>query len=145
MKLKITKNLNSDEEICVNVHKETSLLDDLEKLVSSYNNELNLKGFYEDEIVPLSLSEIECFSVIDKKTFAITKDNKEYKINYRLYELESKLPSNFFRINKSAIANENYIKKFDASFSGNINCVFKSGYKDYVSRRCFSVIKRRFN
>ena len=52
---------------------------------------------------------------------------------------------NFFRINKSSLANEAALERFTSTYSGGINAVFTCGYEDYVSRRCFSVIKRRFN
>ena len=53
-------------------------------------------------------------------------------------------PSYFIRINKSTLANEHRIVRFDAAFSGGVDAVFRCGYRDYVSRRCFSQIRRRY-
>ena len=48
------------------------------------------------------------------------------------------------RINKSNIANEHRILKFETLIGGGVDAIFKCGYKDYVSRRCFKDIKRRY-
>ena len=59
--------------------------------------------------------------------------------------MEEILPSYFIRINKSALANEHRILRFDAVFSGGVDAVFQCGFKEYVSRRCFAEIKGRYN
>jgi DNA-binding LytR/AlgR family response regulator len=58
--------------------------------------------------------------------------------------LESILPTYFIRINKSTLANEHRIERFDAAFSGGVDAVFRCGYREYVSRRCFAEIRRRY-
>ena len=75
---------------------------------------------------------------------AIDTDGKQHLVKMRLYEIEQLLPNYFVRINKSAIANQSQIAKFKASFSGAVDVIFKCGHVDYVSRRCFSEIKRRY-
>ena len=101
-------------------------------------------GYREEEIRIMSFSEIECITVINRKVVAIDNSGKQYSIKERLRDLEDLLPSYFIRINKSTIANEHCIARFDAVFSGGVDAVFKCGYKDYVSRRCFSEIRRRY-
>ena len=59
-------------------------------------------------------------------------------------DLEEKLPSYFIRINKSALANEHRIQRFNTAFNGGVDVVFQCGYRDYVSRRCFAEIRRRY-
>ena len=97
--------------------------------------------FSEDETVILEIKNIECVTVIDNKVWAIT-ENGNYLIKNRLYEVEEKLPSSFIKINKSSVANINKIKKFISTYSGAVNIQFKSGYTDYISRRCLSLVKR---
>ena len=58
--------------------------------------------------------------------------------------MEEIMPSYFIRINKSALANEHRIERFDAAFSGGVDAVFRCGYREYVSRRCFAEIRRRY-
>ena len=69
----------------------------------------------------------------------------QYRIQDRLRDLECVLPSYFIRINKSALANEHHIERFDADFSGGVDAVFRCGYREYVSRRCFAEIRRRYD
>ena len=83
-------------------------------------------------------------SVEEGKTFVIDSSGKKFRVKMRLYEIEEILPSYFIRINKSAIANEKRLEHFSVGFSGAVDAVFKSGYKEYVSRRCFAEIKRRY-
>ena len=75
---------------------------------------------------------------------ALDSHKNRYVIKDTLRELEDILPSYFIRINKSALANEHRILRFDATFSGGVDAVFACGYKEYVSRRCFAQIKRRY-
>jgi DNA-binding LytR/AlgR family response regulator len=89
-------------------------------------------------------SEIDCISVNDRKTQVVSSSGKIYRINDSLSSIEQKLPSYFIRINKSSIANERRIKSFVSGFGGSVDAVFLCGFRDYVSRRCFSQIKKRY-
>ena len=75
---------------------------------------------------------------------AIDGNGSRYRIQDRLRDLEEILPSYFIRINKSTLANEHRITRFDAAFSGGVDAVFRCGYREYVSRRCFGTIRRRY-
>ena len=92
----------------------------------------------------LPFSEIECITVLDRKVIAIDGSGAQYRIQDRLRDLEQVLPSYFIRINKSTLANEHRIARFDAAFSGGVDAVFRCGHRDYVSRRCFAQIRRRY-
>ena len=98
----------------------------------------------EEEKRKLSFGEIECITVIDRKVIAIDTKGNRFLLKDRLRELEDILPSYFIRINKSTLANEHRIQRFDAGFSGGVDAVFYCGYKEYVSRRCFAEIRRRY-
>ena len=82
---------------------------------------------------------------VDRKVVVIDKNGIRYRIRDRLRDLEDILPSYFIRINKSTLANEHRIARFDAVFNGSVDAVFQCGYREYVSRRCFAEIKRRYN
>ena len=145
MKFRLVIDKDAQEEIIAVVHKESDLTRQIENLVRSFSVSGNIIGFTEDEKKILDFDVIECITVIDRKVVVIDNSGKRYRIQERLRELENVLPYNFIRINKSTLANENCIVKFDAVFSGAVDAIFKCGYKDYVSRRCFSQIKRRFD
>ncbi len=144
MKYKLIIDKNADEEIIAIVHAPSSLTEQIENLVCSFSGADSIMGYRDDEMRKLSFSEIECITIIDKKVIAIDTNEKHYRIQDRLRDLENILPSYFIRINKSTLANEHRIDRFDAVFSGGVDAVFQCGYREYVSRRCFSQIRRRY-
>ena len=141
MKFKLIIDNEKDEEVVITAHRRTPLIDEIEALISKHTD--RVPGYTEDDIKMLSISEIECVTVLDGKTYAIDSQNRRYRLKQRLYELESTLPSSFIRINKSTLANENALDRFAVTIAGSVDAVFKCGYKEYVSRRCFAQIKRR--
>jgi len=143
MRFRLIVDKTKEEEIVAIVHEKTELIERIEKLVSGTASCITLYGDKCTRI--LEFSEIECIFALDGKTYAVASDGKRYRVKMRLYEAERLLPTDFFRINKSAIANKDRLERFTVSFSGAVDAVFKSGYKDYVSRRCLAEIKRRFN
>lgn len=132
------------EEITATVHKRTTLIDEIERLVLQENITDQLPGYDGEEIVLIDIEQVECFYVQADRTYASYVNGKRYLIKKRLYELEEVLPANFEKINKSAIANWKKILKFKVQLSGAVDVVFKSGYTDCVSRRCFAELKRRY-
>ena len=144
MKYKLIIDKEAEEEIIVKVHSPSSLTQQIENIVYSFSGTDSITGYRDDEMKRLSFSEIECITVLDRKVFAIDTDGKRYKLQERLRDLEALLPSYFIRINKSTLANEHRIMRFDAAFSGGVDAVFLCGYREYVSRRCFAEIRRRY-
>lgn len=145
MRFRLIIDKTKDEEVVATVHEPTELIAQIEALVMQYTGADKLTGYKEDDIKLLSFAEIECITVLDGKTCAIDIHGNQYRLKQRLYELEKLLPSCFIRINKSTLANENRLERFTPSFSGAVDAVFKCGYKEYVSRRCFAAIKRRYH
>lgn len=141
MKFRLIIDKEKDEEMVATVHTRTPLIDEIEALISKHTD--RIPGYTEDGIKMLCVSEIECVTVLDGKTYAIDSQNCRYRIKQRLYELEEQLPSSFIRINKSTLANEAALDRFAVTYTGSMDAVFKCGYREYVSRRCFSEIKRR--
>ncbi len=144
MKYKLIINKNVEEEIIARVHAPSALTQQIEDLVYSYSGVDSIMGYREDEMRKLAFQEIECITILDRKVIAIDAEGKQYRIQDRLRDLEGVLPSYFIRINKSTLANEHRILRFDAAFSGGVDAVFQCGYRDYVSRRCFAEIRRRY-
>ena len=144
MKYKLIIDKNADEEIIAIVHEPSSLTQQIGNLVCSYSGTDSIMGHKDDEMRKLTFQEIECITVLDRKVIAIDVNGNQYRIQDRLRDLEDVLPSYFIRINKSTLANEHRILRFDAAFSGGVDAVFQCGYREYVSRRCFSQIRRRY-
>ena len=144
MKYKLIIDKDADEEIIARVHAPSSLTEQIENLVCSFSGPDRIMGYCESEMRKLAFQEIECITIVDRKVIAIDNCGKQYSIRDRLRDLEDVLPSYFIRINKSTLANEHRIQRFDAAFSGGVDAVFQCGYKEYVSRRCFAQIRRRY-
>lgn len=144
MIFKLIIDKENDEEVVATVHQRTALIDEIETLILKYAGADRIPGYTEDDIKMLAVSEIECVTVLDGKTYAIDSGNRRYRLKQKLYELEEQLPSSFIRINKSTLANENRLDRFAVTYAGSVDAVFKCGYTEYVSRRCFAQIKRRF-
>ena len=145
--MKFTLNIDKtcDEEITATVHAPSELTERIEALVMEYMGRDKLPVYTEYEMKMLPIAQIECITVIDGKTWAIDASGKRYRLKGRLYEVESLLPSNFIRINKSALANTARLDRFAVCFTGAVDAVFQSGYREYVSRRCFADIRRRYD
>lgn len=144
MKYKLIIDKNAEEEITAVVHTPSSLTQQVEDLVRSYSGAEFIMGYRDDAIRKLAFSEIECITILDRKVIAIDTAGNRFSVKDRLRDLEGFLPSYFIRINKSTLANEHRILRFDAVFSGGVDAVFRCGYREYVSRRCFAEIRRRY-
>ena len=144
MKYKLIIDKNVEEEIIAIVHTPSVLTRQIENLVCSYSGADSIMGYRDDEMRKLVFGEIECITIVDRKVIAIDTGGNHYRIQDRLRDLEEVLPSYFIRINKSSLANEHRIARFDAAFSGGVDAVFRCGYREYVSRRCFAEIRRRY-
>ena len=144
MKYKLIINKDAEEEITVVAHGYSDLTRQIEDLVRGYSGMQSIVGYRDEEIRKLAYSEIECITILDRKVMAIDTAGNHYRIQDRLRDLEEILPSYFIRINKSTLANEHCISRFDAAFSGGVDAVFRCGYREYVSRRCFAEIRRRY-
>lgn len=143
MELKVIIDKEKEEEIVATVHSRCPLIDEIEALVLHHTGADRITGYTDEDIKILSFKEIECITVLDGKTYAIDSNNRHYRLKQRLYELEKQLPSSFIRINKSSLANESRLERFQVTYAGSVDAVFKCGFTEYVSRRCFAQIKRR--
>lgn len=143
MKFQLVIDKSAEEAVVATVHRETDFTAKIENMVLHYTGGDRLTGYTEDDIKMLPYSQIECITLLGGKTYAIDSRGEKYLLRYRLYELEELLPSNFIRINKSSLANQDRLDRLSASFNGAVDAIFKCGYQDYVSRRCFAELKRR--
>lgn len=141
MKFILNIDKSKDEEVIVNAHEKTKLVEEIEKLV--LNDTFELIGYDSDKTsVLLDFQDVQCFVVNDGKVYAYT-DNSKYYVKYRIYQLQEKLPLNFIKVNQSCIGNIKKISRFDASLAGSLIIKFKCGYKDCVSRRQLKEFKER--
>ena len=144
MKYNLIIDKNAEEQITAVVHAPSALTRQIEDLIRGWSGNDGILGWQEDGMCRLAFDKLECITVLDRKVMAIDTEGRQYRLQERLRDLEAVLPAYFIRINKSALANEHAIARFDAVFSGAVDAVFRCGYREYVSRRCFAEIRRRY-
>ena len=144
MKYQLIIDKEAEESVTVVAREPSPLTRQIEALVRGDSSQAGILGYGEEEMRRLTFSEIECITVLDRRVIAIDTAGRHYRIQERLRDLEAVLPPWFIRINKSTIANEHRIARFEAAFSGSVDAVFRCGHRDYVSRRCFAEIRRRY-
>ena len=144
MKFQLIIDENAEEELILRLREASALSAQIEALLSAYEGRDSITGFRENEMRKLAFREVECITVRQRRVYAIDTEGREYRLRQSLRELEELLPSSFIRINKSALANEDRILRFHTVFSGAVDAVFRCGYREYVSRRCFAEIRRRY-
>lgn len=144
MKFTLIIDEQNEEEIIAKVHSASELTAKIENIVLSYvgNDEITVQGDY--ELLRIKFEEIECITLDERKLYAVDIQGRKLRMAGNLSEIEGRLPSYFIRINKSTLANERKISCYKTTFSGGVDAIFKCGYRDYVSRRCFAEIKRRY-
>lgn len=145
MIFKLIIDREAEEEIVARVHRPSALTEKIQAMVSGAEKPDELTGYTGEDTVILKIPEIECICVEEGRTFAVYSDGVKYRLRGRLYEAEARLGTDFVRINKSALANWKRIRRFKASIAGAVDIEFKSGYVEYVSRRCFAELKRRYD
>ena len=144
MKFKLFINPNGQEIVEATVHRKNDFSTQLEQFVLSNGNSNVISAYDDKDLIMLNLDNIMMFTIIENKIFAIC-NNKQYHIRKRLYQIEEILPTNFWRINKSTIINRFYIHEFKETKTSGVNVIMKNGLSDYVSRRCFSKIRKELN
>lgn len=130
-----------DDEVHIKVSPTNK---NVEEIIGSIENNVStIIGKKDDRIYFINRNEIEMIYSMNNDVFAYY-ENSEYKIKYKLYEIEETFNSKLFlRISKSTIVN---IKKIDyVSPSLNRLLLFKmeSGQELYSSRSFNKIIKQK--
>lgn len=145
MKFKLLINPHKNEIVEAQVHQRSIFTDNLEKFVLTNGNSNSIIAYEDKDLIILQLEDIIMITILNNKITAICVNNKKYHLRKRIYQLTNILPKNFWRINKSSIVNQIYINRFEETKTAGVNIIMKNGLTDYVSRRCFSKIRKRLN
>ncbi len=143
LKVKIDLDENH-HETTITIHaKEWSK--ELELLVEKLKEQTTGKliGTENDKSILLHPNEIDFIYAQDRKVFAAV-NKRSIEINMKLYEVEELLETyHFTRFSKSVIGNLQQIDSFELSFNGNLCVFFRSGNKEYVSRKYVMNVKEK--
>lgn len=132
---------NEKEEVVVYGKEKTDLAIAIEKLC--FEHGAKLIGYYDNNrFKEITVDDVDCFITLGKNVVAIC-NNETLKVKYKLYELYEQYNSHLVYINQGCLANVSKIKQFDSSIGAALLVYFKSGYKDYVSRRQIKNVKER--
>jgi len=133
VKITIQKNEHQDEtEIVIHCRKADNQVLRVVAALSSLDKKLT--GTKDGRTFVLDPANILYFDSVDKKTFVYT-ESEVLEISLRLYELEERLPHDFFRASKSAIINISKIKSILPDFGGRMEVTLITGEKLMVSRQ----------
>jgi len=94
MKFKLIIDKCQDEEVVATVHNRTPLIDEIEALICKYTD--RIPGYTEDDIKLLTVSQIECVTVLDGKTYAIDSKNQPYRLKQRPLRIGSRSSPVFY-------------------------------------------------
>ncbi|WLD92548.1 LytTR family DNA-binding domain-containing protein [Alkalihalobacillus sp. AL-G] len=117
--------------------------EDLEAILQKLNgaNAKKLVGIQGEQSILLSPDDIEFVYAENRKVFAVV-EQATVELKLKLYEVETLLKDrNFTRFSKSVIGNITHIERFELSFNGNLCVYFKSGNKEYVTRKYVQILK----
>ena len=133
MKITIQENEHQDEtEIVIHCRKADNQVLRVVAALSSLDKKLT--GTKDGRTFVLDSANILYFDSVDKKTFVYT-ESEVLEISLRLYELEERLPHDFFRASKSAIINISKIESILPDFGGRMEVTLITGEKLMVSRQ----------
>lgn len=138
----------------IEVNVDTSLDDILVKINTPHmSDEINniirklseksivLTGIKDEKTYLIDENRIQVIYSENKKVYASTED-MNFKLNYRLYELENILDkTKFIRVSNSAIINIYQVDNFEATINGTVTIHLKNGMKEYISRRYLKKVK----
>lgn len=145
MEFKLFIEPNKAEIVETYVHQKSDFTAQLEQFVLSNGNSNTIAAYDDKDLIMLSFLDIVMITIVDNKVLVICNNDKQYHVRKRLYQLADLLPANFWKINKSAIANRQYIDHFEETKNSGVNIIMKNGLTDYVSRRFFAKIRKELN
>ncbi|WP_208591477.1 LytTR family DNA-binding domain-containing protein [Gracilibacillus suaedae] len=144
MKVRIDIDPENGDECQVTIHAKewTKEVEELVQLLKKKQPK-RIVAVEEDRSIVLNPEEIDFFYAKDRKVLAsINGDCMELKM--KLYEVEEMLSNaGFIRFSKSVVGNVNQIDRFELSFNGTLCVYFKSGSKEYVSRKYVNDLKKQ--
>ena len=137
---------DGQEEIIIKCRARTDQIRNIEAMLENLvatDREMILHSSGVEYYVPIK--EILFFEAYDGKIYAHTKD-KTFTCEYKLFELESILPSSFLRISKSTVANIMMISYLKRELVGNGELGFKGCEKrTYFARSYYKILRDKID
>ncbi len=146
--MKIITEICSDceEEIIIRCNSRTETVGRIESLLQNFiKNEHDMVLYSSGIEYYVPVSEILFFETESGKVYAHTA-TQLYTSEYKLFELESILPTSFVRISKSSIANVMLVSSLRRELVGNGELTFKNSQKTtYFSRAYYKALRTKID
>lgn len=146
--MKVRIDINREyEDTSVTIHAK-QWTPELEKLVQQLQTHSEDKirrmiGTKDEQSIILDPEQIDFVFAEQRKTYA-RLPHETIELKMKLFEAESMLKAHdFVRFSKSVVGNVNQIERFELAFNGNLRVHFKSGNKEYVSRKYVHEVKNK--
>lgn len=135
-----------EDEVLIRCGRVDDTIQKIQKYILEQSS-MNLKmTFYkQNQEFYFPIDDILFFETDGEYLYAHTiKD--DYRIKYRLYELDEILPSQFTRVSKSAIVNISQVYSITRNLTASSLVEFKNSHKHlYVSRHYYKELRIRMN
>ncbi|MBK2403155.1 LytTR family DNA-binding domain-containing protein [Erysipelothrix sp. strain 2 (EsS2-6-Brazil)] len=139
MKIKVIINPKLEDDVVLECREMTP---QIEKLIKNLETQ-SIHASHRGKDISINPNDICFFETEDDAVYAHTARDS-FRTHYRLYELESSLPSSFMRASKSTIVNLNQIDSIERNITSSRSVQFYGSHKiTYVSRMYFQQIKKR--
>lgn len=141
MKVEIKQVSSYEEEQAV--ISAVSVNDDIRSAIEILENSKRVIPVISDqETAMLRTEKIYYIESVDKRTYAYTKDSC-YETRLRLYELEEKLSSDFFRCSKAMIVNIRKIRSVKSEVNARLSTELLNGERIIISRGYVKELKKK--
>lgn len=99
-----------------------------------------LTGKEEEEWTPVPVNQITYLESLQKRTWFYVNE-KQYKINMTLKDLQNRLPEYFIRIHRSYIINIYFIQKISKDLTANYVVQLKNGIELPISNSYINILR----
>ncbi|MCR5001433.1 MAG: LytTR family transcriptional regulator DNA-binding domain-containing protein [Lachnospiraceae bacterium] len=141
MKVEIKQVSSYEEEQAV--ISAVSVNDDIRSAIEILENSKRVIPVISDQgTAMLRTEKIYYIESVDKRTYAYTKDSC-YETRLRLYELEEKLSSDFFRCSKAMIVNIRKIRSVKSEVNARLSTELLNGERIIISRGYVKELKKK--
>ncbi|MHB1485724.1 MAG: LytTR family DNA-binding domain-containing protein [Saccharofermentanales bacterium] len=136
----------SEDEVIIRCGQVDEKLQKIYRYIMEQSSSVSQIIFYKDnQEFYFPIDEVLFFETEGEFLYAHT-GNDEYRIKYRLHELDDILPKHFVRASKSAIVNIHHVYSITRNITASSLIQFKNSHKHvYVSRLYFNVLRQRLN
>ena len=145
IRIELIENLTEDE-VLIRCGRVDDTIQKIQQYIVEQSSLTSKMIFYKDnQEFYFPLSDILFFETEGERIFGHTS-NDNYRIKYRLYELNKILPRHFVRASKSTIINVLQVYSVSRNITSSSLVEFKNSHKHiYLSRHYYNEVRQRLN